>query len=331
MKTEILSINSSSLAAAVDVIKNNGLVAFPTETVYGLGGCAFSDEAISKIFQAKGRPGDNPLIAHVCEGYDINQLVEIEHQYVYDLIEAFCPGPLTLVCKSRGTVSSLVSCGLDTLAVRIPAHKGAQQFLNAVNCPIAAPSANTSKHVSPVSAQHVFDDLEGKIPMILDGGRCIGGIESTVLDVTSLSPRILRSGLITQGMISAVVGSCEYAQHKDGDKVKSPGVKYSHYTPYCQTAYYGREDIAASINEYNKAVMSGKKPVFLCDDKIQGMLCDYNTISLGGTSEEYARNVYNALREAEKKYDTIIGIEVRGDNQIDVGVLNRFIKACSKK
>ncbi|MBP5307588.1 MAG: threonylcarbamoyl-AMP synthase, partial [Clostridia bacterium] len=226
MKTEILKIDEFSLTLAANIIREEGLVVFPTETVYGLGGLATSDKAVRSIYEAKGRPSDNPLIVHVHPDYDISALVETERDYARKLREKFVPGPLTMVYKSKGKVSPLVSAGLDSLAVRVPSDVGAQRFLRAVNAPIAAPSANASKHVSPVTAKHVYDDLNGRIPLILDGGRCRGGIESTVLDVTGSAPVILRSGLITYDMIKAVAGKCEYATHREGDRVRSPGVKY---------------------------------------------------------------------------------------------------------
>ena len=225
MNTKILKINDNSLKLAKALIENGELVAIPTETVYGLGGLATSTEAVNKIFQAKGRPNDNPLIVHFHKNYDLSKLVFVDHDYVYNLIDAFMPGPLTLVMRHKGYVSQAVTCGLDTLAVRIPDHQGCQDFLKYVDLPIAAPSANVSKHTSPVTAEHVYNDLNGKIEVILDGGKCSGGIESTVLDVTKPVPVILRSGLVTAEMIKRVVGACEYVQNAGDDVVRSPGMK----------------------------------------------------------------------------------------------------------
>ena len=180
MDTKVLKIDDKSLEIAKDLILNGEVVGFPTETVYGLGGIAYKDDAVTKIFEAKGRPQDNPLIVHVHSEYDVDKLVLVEYDYVYKLREAFTPGPLTMVYKSKGVVSPVATCGLDTVGIRIPKHEGAQRFLRAVDVPIAAPSANASKHTSPVTAEHVFEDLQGKIPLILDGGMCDGGIESTV-------------------------------------------------------------------------------------------------------------------------------------------------------
>ena len=184
MQTKIEKITPESLREAKNLIERGEVVAIPTETVYGLGGNAFDDNAVKKIFEVKGRPNDNPLIAHVHLDYDLLKIVDYDPPYAKKLREAFLPGPLTLVYPSKGKVSPFVSCGLDTLAVRVPAHEGAQAFLREVGIPIVAPSANLSRHVSPTSALHVYNDFAGKIPLILDGGECEGGIESTVCDCT---------------------------------------------------------------------------------------------------------------------------------------------------
>ncbi len=325
--TKILKIDDNSLDLSKNLIESEELVAFPTETVYGLGGLATSDVAVKKIFEAKGRPQDNPLIVHVHSGYDLSNLVYEDFEYIKKLKDAFLPGPLTMVYRSKGNVSSLVSCGLDTLAVRVPSSEGAQEFLKRVNLPIAAPSANVSKHTSPVTANHVFNDLNGKIELILDGGKCEGGIESTVLDVTSEVPRILRSGLVTLSMIKDVVGDCVYAQNKEGDKVRSPGVKYTHYTPKCQAVLFDRSDYLKAQEFYDDLLSQGKTPYFMCDEIIYKRLNGLN-LSLGTTGEEIASNLYYRLLEGEKIADCIIAISVDSGSDIDNGVMNRLSKAC---
>ena len=222
METQILKPDENSLFAAKKIIEEGGLVAFPTETVYGLGANAFDGDAVKKIYEVKGRPQDNPLIVHVHKDYDISRIVCDIPDYALKLAKKFQPGPLTIVLKSRGTVSPIVSCGLDTIGIRVPSHPNAQKFLKAVDLPIAAPSANVSKHVSPVTAQHVYADLNGKIPLILDGGKCSGGIESTVLDCTGEIPCVLRSGLVTREMIAEVACDCIVLIPKKGEKVRSP-------------------------------------------------------------------------------------------------------------
>ncbi len=208
MTTRISPPDKKALAFAKEEIARGGVVAFHTETVYGLGANAFDDRAVAKIFALKGRPADNPLIVHVHKDYDFSALVDFIPPYAKALARAYLPGPLTMVYPSAGKVSPSVSCGLNTLAVRVPSSPTAQAFLRAVGLPIAAPSANKSKHVSPVTAGHVYDDFQGEIPLILDGGACSGGIESTVLDCTGEVPQILRAGLVTREMIAAVAGDC---------------------------------------------------------------------------------------------------------------------------
>ena len=330
LDTKILKIDDISLKYAKNLILNNELVAFPTETVYGLGGLATSDDAISLIYKTKGRPSDNPLIVHVHSNYDISKLVHVDYDYIYKLQKAFLPGPLTMVYKSKGCVSSSVSCGLDTLAIRVPFHKECQEFLKYIDMPIAAPSANISKHTSPVTAKHVFDDLNGKINLILDGGKCEGGIESTVLDVTTETPTILRSGLITCDMIKSVVGKCEYSKNLSTDKLRSPGCKYSHYNPKCQTALFDRNDLISAKKIYEEYEKSGKKPYYLCDNEISKKLGG-RVLNLGSTGEEIASNLYDKLLEGEKVADIIIGITIDTGSDIDVGIMNRMSKACAPK
>ena len=329
MNTEVLKINDRSLDLARNYILKNELVGFPTETVYGLGAIAYSDEAVKKIYEAKGRPADNPLIVHVHKDYDVKKLVCVDHDYVYKLREAFLPGPLTMVYRSKGLISPVAICGLDTVGIRIPSHPGAQEFLKAVNVPVAAPSANVSKHTSPVTAWHVYEDLNGKIPLILDGGQCTGGIESTVLDVTTDTPIILRSGLVTADMITKVVGKCLYSANKPTDKIRAPGMKYRHYCPKCETALYERSDIAKAQALYDESLAEGKKPYFMCDkemaEKVNG-----NILSLGKTAEEIAFHLYDKLHEAEEKADIVIAFVVDTGSDVDVGVMNRLSKACKK-
>lgn len=330
MNTRILSINDSSLSESKKIILGGGAVAFPTETVYGLGANAFDTLAVENIFKIKGRPNDNPLIVHVHVDYDINGLVSYIPEYAKRLAEQFLPGPLTMVYKSRGVVSSAVSCGLDTLAIRVPSHKGAQKFLKYLNLPIAAPSANLSKHVSPVTAEHVYKDLNGKIEVILDGGKCSGGIESTVLDCTGDYPVILRSGLITRQMIEKVVGKCGEYVLKDGEKARSPGMKYKHYSPLCRTLMFENGEIDKAVSCYSANIANGVRTYILCDNSTAKRL-DHGVahiLNLGETEQEVASNLYYRLREGESKADLIIAISPSQKDGIMKGVINRLTKAC---
>lgn len=333
MQTKIKPIDNTSLAEAKQIIFSGGVVAMPTETVYGLGGNAFDDAAVQKIFEIKGRPNDNPLIAHVHEGYDLSKIIDFDPPYAKALREAFLPGPLTLVYPSKNKVSPYVSCGLDTLAVRVPSHKGAQAFLRAVDIPIVAPSANLSKHVSPTSAMHVYEDFEGKIPLILDGGACEGGIESTVCDVTGEVPVILRPGLITQEMIAKVVGACEVDSTpiQAGQKVKSPGVLYKHYSPKCKTLFFQADEVEQAAEAIVKEKADQKRVATLCEDGLIAVFEALGVIvlNLGKTPSEMACKLYDSLRKAEKVCDTLVAVCPKQTDGIMAGVLNRLQKACA--
>ncbi len=328
MITKIEQINRESIKRAKEILLSNGVIGMPTETVYGLAAVGVSDDAVKKIFEIKGRPSDNPLIAHVHKDYDLNKLVYIEREYAKKLMDAFMPGPLTLVFKSKGTVSQIATCGGETLAVRMPLHKGAQELLKAVDMPLVAPSANLSKHTSPVTAKHVYDDLNGKIELILDGGKCSGGIESTVLDVTSPVPRILRAGLITKEMIESVVGACEIAEHKEGDKVKSPGVKYRHYRPKCDTLLFKENEIDEIKRAYKNEEEKGGKPFIMCSNAVAEMLKGYNILDLGKTDAQIASNLYDKLLEGEKIATLIISVEMPNEIGVNMGIMNRLRKSC---
>ena len=335
MQTQIKEITKESLKEAKKIIEGGGVVAMPTETVYGLGGNAFNDEAVKKIFEIKGRPNNNPLIAHVHTDYDLSKIIDFDPPYAKQLREAFLPGPLTLVYPSTGKVSPFVSCGLNTLAVRVPSHQGAQAFLKEVGIPIVAPSANISRHVSPTSAEHVFDDLRGKIPLILDGGECQGGIESTVCDCTGEIPIVLRSGLVTREMIEKVVGACgEYTPDlKSGEKVKSPGVLYKHYAPRCKTMLFSAKNAKNAISAYVAESLENKGVAVLCEERRMkefeklGAKC----LNLGKNQAEMAMRLYKLLREAERICELLIVVEPEEQGGVMAGVLNRLRKACTSE
>ena len=328
MFTEVRKIDAESVEKAKKILLSGGIIGIPTETVYGLAANAFDSEAVKEIYRVKGRPSDNPLIAHVHKGYDLNKLVIIEQDYVYKLIEKFMPGPLTLVMRSRGAVCSEAVCGGDTLAVRMPSHAGCAQLLKAADIPLVAPSANLSKHTSPVTAEHVYNDLNGKIPLILDGGKCAGGIESTVLDATGATPRILRAGLVTKEMIAAVAGSCEIAEHKAGDRVKSPGVKYRHYRPRCETALYKENEIKEIEKRYEAERAAGKTPYIMCSDAVAKNFAGKNILPLGNGAEEIASNLYDRLLLGEKVADIIIAVDMPSEEGVYLGITNRLRKSC---
>lgn len=329
MQTRILPLGGSSLREAKELLLSGELVAFPTETVYGLGADARSDAAVENIYRVKGRPSDNPLIVHVHKDYDLSALIEDDRPYAALLRNKFLPGPLTLVYKSKGTVSAKVSCGLDTLAVRVPSHPDAQRFLRYVDIPVAAPSANVSKHVSPVSAQHVFDDLNGKIPLILDGGPCSGGIESTVCDVTGEYPVVLRQGLVSREMIEAAVGKCGIYVPKAGEQVRSPGMKYKHYAPKCRTCLFDAEEAEKALAVFQRHTQQGERAYVLCENAAAARFPAERTLLLGETAEQMAANLYKLLRLAEAEADILIAVKPKGCGGVMDGVLNRLCKACA--
>ena len=239
MRTPILPCDNASLARAVEVMRGGGLVAFPTETVYGLGANALDADAVARIFVAKGRPATNPLIVHVAT---VDQVATVAADWPDDaarLAEAFWPGPLTLVLPKRPAVPDIVTAGGPTVAVRVPAHPVALRLLTLLGLPVAAPSANRSNRLSPTTAEHVFADLDGRIDLILDGGPTPGGLESTVIDVTSRPARLLRPGLIDLAAIERVVGRLarlsvppeSEGRAKDSVPLPSPGMLARHYAP----------------------------------------------------------------------------------------------------
>lgn len=237
MHTELCQADDASIRRAAALLCAGELVAFPTETVYGLGADALNGEAAARIFAAKGRPADNPLIAHIAGESGLAGLIALEPcACARKLMRAFWPGPMTLIFPKSPRVPREVTAGLDTVAVRMPSHPVARALIRAAQTPIAAPSANRSGRPSPTTAAHVLEDMEGRIPLILDGGPCEVGLESTVVDVTGARPRILRPGGVTLEMLEGVVGDVDVDegvlhQLQAGSQARSPGMKYKHYAP----------------------------------------------------------------------------------------------------
>lgn len=333
MQTKIVPINETSLKEAKEILLSGGVVAMPTETVYGLGGNALDDNAVKGIFEVKGRPSDNPLIAHVHTDYDLLKIVDFDPPCGKLLRDAFLPGPLTLVYPSTGKVSPFVSCGLNTLAVRVPSHEGAQAFLKAVDIPVVAPSANLSKHVSPTSATHVYDDFAGKIPLILDGGEAVGGIESTVLDISGEIPVLLRPGLITKEQIEEALGFeiVTMSEPKQGEKVKSPGVLYKHYAPKCKTKLFSFKKAQEALNACLAEKEKGESVAALVEEDLRAEFekAGVKVFSLGKTPKEMAARLYAMLREAEKACGLLVSVEPKEQGGVMAGVMNRLKKACT--
>lgn len=308
------------------ILKEGGLVVFPTETVYGLGANAFDEDAVAKIFKAKGRPQDNPLIVHISSLNQVKDIAaEIPDEF-YKLAERFMPGPLTVILKKSDKIPYVVTAGGETVGIRMPKNVYTRELISK-SYPLAAPSANRSKHISPTTAQHVYEDLNGEVELILDDGPCEVGIESTVLDLTVDVPTILRPGAVTADMLLDIVGAV--SQNGKVIKIaKAPGMKYTHYAPKVDTVT--ALNIEHAVNEYDRQVAIGKHPVIVARDIYRDVVKEREQISLGVTVEDYTRNIYSALHTAEKQYDFIIVEELKGDG-LEASVMNRVTKAAGGK
>ena len=331
--TQVLELDperpqQEAIELAASIIRNGGLVAFPTETVYGLGADAMNENAVRRIFEAKGRPADNPCIVHV----DSRDMLDCVAGRVGDkaegLIQKFWPGPLTLVLERKSEVAPAVSAGLSTVAVRMPGNRIALDLIRAATTPIAAPSANSSGRPSPTTAAHVLDDLRGRIDLILDGGTTNIGIESTVLDVTTVPPMILRPGWITQEMLSEVIGTIERAAASDNDLRRSPGTRHRHYSPRARVIlieHRSAELPELVCREYLKEGVVG----FIGHTRLVIDDASFHFIQLGECARDYAHSIYAALREIDKKNPRVIVVEGISDAGEGTAVMERLRRAAS--
>lgn len=327
MNTLILTIDDESLRIAADKIIGGEVVAFKTETVYGLGANAYDKEAVKKIFEAKGRPADNPLIVHVADAPMLLDVCEEISDKGKLIINRLMPGAITIVARKKNVIPDIVTAGLDTVAVRIPSSIEALRFIKSAGVPIAAPSANTSTRPSPTNAKRVYEDLNGKIGLILDGGGCEIGIESTVLDITVDPPAILRPGGVSQEDIESVIGKVNVSTHSG--RVRSPGQKYKHYSPLVPLVLFQRGDTAAVIAWYRSNMVSGKKTAVLYSG-VNNYPKDLISVSLGDSYSEAAHSLFEALRALENEYDEIL-IEGFTDEGVGAALNDRLKKASGIK
>ena len=337
MQTQILTTDEKDIKAAAAIINNGGLVAFPTETVYGLGANALDADAVARIYEAKGRPSDNPMIVHIARASDIGQLTPMLSADIVAIIDNFWPGPLTMVLKKKPGVPDRTTGGLDTVAVRMPDSKAALSLINMAGCPIAAPSANLSGSPSPTRAKDVIADMDGRIDAVISGEDCRVGIESTVVDMTGDVPTILRPGIITAENIEAAIGkkvqydkslfkgaelgSLDPAEGSqdgvDGFKPKSPGMKYKHYAPKAQmTVIEGRRDKVKSEIERIKALnerLGLKVGVILFEE--QAFI-------------EAAHDFFSRLRDLDNEgVDLILAGALSDKDGVGFAVMNRMLKS----
>lgn len=337
MECELVKINSikdEALTKAADFIKNGGLVAFPTETVYGLGGDGLNSEAASKIYKAKGRPSDNPLILHINDQKMLHKIVNDVNSMAKKIMTAFCPGPITLILPKSDIVPSSVTGGLDTVAVRMPDNDIARELIRLSNTPIAAPSANISGRPSPTTAQAVYNDLHDRIDMILDGGACHFGVESTIVDCTEDVPIILRPGAITKEMLEELFPVVKIDRAIVGDNVvpKAPGMKYKHYAPKANMILFEGssakmvEAIASKMADYEK---EGKKVGLVVSYEVAEKLQHENTAIYGNQEDllTIASEIYECLRFFDDKDVDIILAEGTTDKGIGLAIMNRLHKA----
>lgn len=349
MNTKVVAINSNitgeepsqALNEAADILKAGGLVAFPTETVYGLGGDALNPEASMKIYAAKGRPSDNPLIVHIADEVDLQKIAKNIPESAYKLMDVFWPGPMTLIFQKRDIVPDSTTGGLPTVAVRMPSHNVAFELIRRSGIMIAAPSANVSGRPSPTNAAHVHEDLDGKIDMILDGGDCQYGIESTIVDMTGAVPTILRPGYITKEMLEDIVGEVAVDSAIIGIESnlhpKAPGMKYTHYAPKGKMYIVEGDSSNMVIKCINRLVKerheAGLKVGVLATRKnASGYEAD-EVIVIGAREDELmiSSNLYRTLREFDARGVDYIYSESFAGTGLGSAIMNRLIKAAGHR
>lgn len=337
MQTEVKKIDPNNpdttiLQHAAKLIKKGEIVAFPTETVYGLGANALDAEAVRKIFQAKGRPADNPLIVHVNSIDQLNQVAEEIPEQIFHLAKKFWPGPLTFILHKRSHVPNIVTGGLDTVAVRLPNNIIAQKLIELAEVPIAAPSANISGKPSPTRAEHVYHDFKGKIPLILDGGETPIGVESTVVNLLVDPPIILRPGGITYEMLRNFIPNITVLSNEAKiDKVLSPGMKYRHYAPSTRLILvYGESEKIQCFIDEEMTRLNSKNTVVLClhpehRHKVK------NVIKLGDNRQTIQKNLFKVLRELDEKDFEIAFAEAISEEKEGLAIMNRLRRAATEK
>ena len=341
-------VNTPVIQEAARVLREGGLVAFPTETVYGLGANGLDSEAVAGVFAAKGRPADNPLILHIAAVEDLQQIVPEVPPLARTLAQSFWPGPLTIVLPKGPVVPAITTGGLNTVAVRMPDHPVALALLAAAGVPVAAPSANISGRPSPTEAAHVMADLQGKVDIILDGGSTSVGVESTVVDCTGPVPAILRPGGVSREALEEVVGRVELDPHVQGGEeihgpVRSPGMKYRHYAPEAPAVLIRGEPpelfrrLTALANELEAQgetiglMVSRELLGYWREHGVDGSRWQVAVMGSRTNPSEIAANIYRCLRELDETDVTQIileGISARG---VGLAVMNRLQKAAANR
>jgi len=329
MNTQLLTPNEVEKAA--EILKSGGLAGIPTETVYGLGANGLNPEAVGRIFQAKGRPQDNPLILHIPEASWLERYCQKIPETAWRLAERFWPGPLTMILYRKPVVPDAVTAGLDTVGMRCPAHPICRAIISAAGVPIAAPSGNTSGRPSPTTARHMLDDMDGRIDAILDGGPCTVGVESTIIDLTGTPPRLLRPGGVPLEALRDELGEVEVDPAVTrlmgaGEKPKAPGMKYRHYAPKAPvTVVKGDPERSAVYISAHSAPGDG----VICFEEFTPLFPAGSVQSLGPAADkaEQARHIFDALRQFDSTDVPAIWAQCPDCEGIGLAITNRLSKA----
>ena len=336
LQTKLLSSNKADIEKAGSILKNGGLVGMPTETVYGLAANALDGKAVANIFKAKGRPQDNPLIVHIADLSELDDLVAYVPPVVYDLADAFWPGPLTIIMDKSEIIPVEVSAGLDTVAIRMPSHPVARAIIKAAGVPLAAPSANISGLPSPTLAEHVMRDMDGKIEAVVDGGPCSVGVESTVITLCTRKPRLLRPGGVTPDDLISVLGDIEIddavlGKLKEGEKAASPGMKYKHYSPKADVIIVDgeKDEFASYVNSMLEDESNKDKSIaaLVFDDEDKGINC--KTLAFGDRDDDlaHANKLFAALRECDDMGINRVYVHSPKADGVGLAVMNRLLRA----
>lgn len=341
MKTEIVTITElnndakEKLREAASILSSGGLVVMPTETVYGLGGDATSDDAAKKIYEAKGRPSNNPLIIHIADPKEAEDYCHTSPLY-YKLAQAFMPGPLTVILPKKDTVPASVTGGLDTVAVRCPDHPIANALIRAFGKPIAAPSANISGRPSPTCAKYVIEDLDGRVNMIIDGGQCEIGLESTIVKIDGDTLTLLRPGAVTYDALTMICETVKIADAvteklKEGETVLSPGMMYRHYSPKTPVVLLDGEDddfISFILSEQKR---TDNKCAVICYDGEEKLIGTNKIITIGAKNDlvSHGKRIFTALRESDELGAEIIYAHLPPKEGLGLALYNRLIRAAA--
>lgn len=331
MRTKRLKADKEGIEQAARILKSGGIVAIPTETVYGLAASAYDEDAVKKVFRAKGRPQDNPLIVHIADIEDLKTVARDIPDSAYKAAERFWPGPFTMILKRADKIPAGVSAGLDTVAVRMPSDKTAREIIK-LSVPLAAPSANTSGKPSPTAAQYVIDDLDGKIDGVVMSGDCEVGVESTVITLVTNPPRLLRPGAVTLEELKEIfpdiaVDGAVLAEPKKGEKVSSPGMKYKHYAPKTETYL-----VEGDSERFAELVNSKENAAAVCFSEEESRIT-VPKLCYGTANDEatLAHSVFSVLRKADALEVNAIYVHAPSKSGVGLAVYNRLIRAAAFK